>query len=124
MVLVALYVGTNVWEEIGPLGVVRFVSPFYYANFSRALVPGYGADLGAMAVLLLMAVVLLAAATVAFVHARLRRSTLGPCRGRGSRHVAPCASSAGGCAPGGRRTWSSTDGACSPGPCREPPSRA
>jgi ABC-2 type transport system permease protein len=68
MVLVALYLGTNVWEEIGPLGVVRFVSPFYYANFSRALVPGYGADLGAMAVLLLMAVVLLAAATVAFVH--------------------------------------------------------
>ena len=54
MILVALYVLTNVWEQIGPLGAVRFVSPFYYANFSRALVPGYGLDLGAMGVLVLM----------------------------------------------------------------------
>lgn len=68
MILIALYVGTNVWEEIGPLGAVRFVSPFYYANFSRALVPGYGLDLAAMGMLILMAATLLALATAAFVH--------------------------------------------------------
>ena len=68
MILVALYVLTNVWEQIGPLGAVRFVSPFYYANFSRALVPGHGLDLGAMGVLILMAATLLTLATAAFLH--------------------------------------------------------
>jgi ABC-2 type transport system permease protein len=67
MILVALYLLTNVWEQVGPLGVVRFVSPFYYANFSRALVPGYGLDLSAMGVLALMSATLLALATAAFV---------------------------------------------------------
>ncbi len=47
IVLTALYVLNNVWEELGWFGAVRFVSPFYYANFSRALVPGYGLDVPA-----------------------------------------------------------------------------
>ena len=68
MILVALYLGTNVWEEIGPAGVVRFVSPFYYANMSRALVPGYGLDAGGMLALVGMALLLLFLATAAFTH--------------------------------------------------------
>jgi ABC-2 type transport system permease protein len=67
MILVALYLLTNVWEQVGPLGAVRFVSPFYYANFSRALVPGYDLDPGSMGVLVLMSATLLALATAAFV---------------------------------------------------------
>lgn len=66
LVLVGLYLLTNEWENLGPLGVVRFVSPFYYANFSRALVPGYGLDLPSMAVMVAMALVLLAGAAFAF----------------------------------------------------------
>lgn len=66
MILLVLYVGTNSWEQIGALGVIRYVSPFYYANFSRALVPGHGIDLGSMLVLLLTALALAATAAVAF----------------------------------------------------------
>jgi hypothetical protein len=66
LVLTALYVITNMGEELGPVGAVRFVSPFYYADFSRALVPGYGLDLPATAALVAMAVVLLGLAAVAF----------------------------------------------------------
>lgn len=68
IVLTVLYVGTNVWEELGPLGAMRFLSPFHYANASRALVPGYGLDLPATAALLVMAAVLLGLATWAFEH--------------------------------------------------------
>jgi ABC-2 type transport system permease protein len=61
-----LYVLTNVWEELGPTGAVRFVSPFFYFNQSRALVPGEGLDLAASLVLLAMTAVLLGAAAWAF----------------------------------------------------------
>ncbi|HEU5144993.1 MAG TPA: ABC transporter permease subunit, partial [Dermatophilaceae bacterium] len=64
--LVILYVLTNLWDELGPLGAVRFVSPFHWANASRALVPGEGLDLAATAVLISMTVVLVALAAVAF----------------------------------------------------------
>jgi ABC-2 type transport system permease protein len=65
-VLVTLYVLTNLWEELGPLGVVRFVSPFHWANASRALVPGHGLDLPATGVLLAMATGLVWLAAIAF----------------------------------------------------------
>jgi ABC-2 type transport system permease protein len=90
LVLTALYVITNMGEELGPVGAVRFVSPFYYADFSRALVPGYGLDLPATAALVAMAVVLLGLAAVAFARrdyaARLwsRRASATP-RPRASR---------------------------------------
>src|SRR5664280_2398296 len=42
-----LYLLTNVSDELGPVGVVRFVSPFHYFNASRALVPDHGPDLAA-----------------------------------------------------------------------------
>jgi ABC-2 type transport system permease protein len=75
LILTALYVGTNVWEELGWLGAIRFISPFYYFNFSRALVPGYGLDVPACIALLVMNALLLALAARAFEH-RDYRSTL------------------------------------------------
>lgn len=65
-VIVGLYLCTNVWQKLGPAGGVRFISPFFYFNSSRALVPGYGLDMPATAALLAMAALLLAAATWAF----------------------------------------------------------
>lgn len=69
-----LYVLTNVWEDLGPFGAVRFVSPFHYANASRALVPGHGFDAAATAMLVAMAAALLGLATWAF----LRRDYAAP----------------------------------------------
>ncbi|HSO04106.1 MAG TPA: ABC transporter permease subunit [Candidatus Limnocylindrales bacterium] len=66
VVLCALYVATNVEDDLGPLGFVRFVSPFHWANQSRALVPGQGLDLPATAVLVLLGVAMLALAAWAF----------------------------------------------------------
>lgn len=66
MVLVALYVITNLEDEAGPLEVLRWVSPFHYANQSRALVPGEGLDLLATAVLVGMALGLLWVGATAF----------------------------------------------------------
>lgn len=65
-VIVGLYLFTNVWQELGPAGWARFISPFYYFDRSRALIPGYAFDVPAAAVLLAMAAVMLAAATWAF----------------------------------------------------------
>ena len=65
-VITGLYLLTNVWQELGPAGWVRFISPFYYFNTSRALVPGYGFDLPAAAALVAMTVLLAGAAAWAF----------------------------------------------------------
>jgi ABC-2 type transport system permease protein len=65
-VIVGLYLFTNVWQKLGPAGAARFISPFYYFNTSRALVPGYGFDLAAAAAQVAMAALLLAAAAWAF----------------------------------------------------------
>jgi len=45
LLLTGLYLLTNVADQIGPVGALRFVSPFHYANASRALVPGQGLNL-------------------------------------------------------------------------------
>jgi ABC-2 type transport system permease protein len=66
LLLAGLYVLTNVWEELGPAGAIRFVSPFFYFNQSRALVPGHGLDIPASAALLAMTAILLGAAARAF----------------------------------------------------------
>jgi ABC-2 type transport system permease protein len=66
LVLVLLYVLTNLADEIGAAGALEYLSPFYYANESRALVPGRGFDPAASAVLVAMAAVLLGAAAWAF----------------------------------------------------------
>lgn len=65
-IVTGLDIATNVWDEIGPFGVVRFVSPFHFANSSRAMVPGHHLDVPATVVLVGMSLVLLAAATWAF----------------------------------------------------------
>jgi ABC-2 type transport system permease protein len=65
-VIAGLYLYTNVWQKLGPAGGARFISPFYYFNTSRALVPGYGFDLPAAAAQLALTALLLAAATWAF----------------------------------------------------------
>ena len=51
-------VATNMGERLGLERGVRFVSPFHYANQSRALVPGYGLDVVASLVLLALALVM------------------------------------------------------------------
>jgi ABC-2 type transport system permease protein len=87
-VLSVLYVATNMGERLGPAAGVRFVSPFHYANQSRALVPGYGLDLVASLVLLALALVILGLAGWAFT----RRDYAAPlwvhrARGRPTRAV-------------------------------------
>jgi ABC-2 type transport system permease protein len=88
LVLTGLYVATNVWEDLGPFGAIRFVSPFHYASASRALVPGHGLDLGAMAAMTVMADAMVALAIVAFqrrdygspLWTRRRNAPAGPSR--------------------------------------------
>jgi ABC-2 type transport system permease protein len=62
LLLTALYLLTNVWEDLGPAGAVRYLSPFHYANYSRALVPGYGLDVAPSLILIAASLVLLGAA--------------------------------------------------------------
>ncbi|HET9141531.1 hypothetical protein, partial [Actinophytocola sp.] len=61
LLLTALYLLTNVWEDLGPAGAVRYLSPFHYANYSHALVPGHGLDVWSSLILLAASLALLAA---------------------------------------------------------------
>ncbi|HSM45137.1 MAG TPA: ABC transporter permease subunit, partial [Acidimicrobiia bacterium] len=56
LALVGMYLLTNVWEELGWIGGLRYLSPFYYSNQSRVLVPGQSLDPTATTVLIGMAV--------------------------------------------------------------------
>lgn len=78
-VMAVLYVFTNVWDKAGPLASLRFVSPFFYFQQSRALVPGHGLDVPATVALALMSAALLAAAAWAFT----RRDYASPLWARG-----------------------------------------
>ncbi|MGN6576050.1 MAG: ABC transporter permease subunit [Nocardioides sp.] len=64
--LVGLYIVTNLEGELGALSGLRWLSPFHYANLSRALVPGHGLDLLGTLVLLAMAAGLLWVGAVGF----------------------------------------------------------
>jgi ABC-2 type transport system permease protein len=66
VVLVFLYVITNLGGELGPVAALRWLSPFHYANQSRAMVPGHGLDLVSTAALAGMAVGLLWLGAAAF----------------------------------------------------------
>lgn len=68
LVLTGVYLLTNVWQDLGAFGALRFVSPFYYASFSRALVPGHGLHLPASLGLAAASAVLLGAAAWAYQH--------------------------------------------------------
>ena len=113
-VLVALYVGTNVADEIGPLGLLRFVSPFHYANNSRALVPGFGVDMPSLVVLVALCAVLLAASVWAFDR-RDYRSSLWPRTARPPPSRDPPSSSARCCTRCGRRSCCASGSGCWPG---------
>lgn len=66
VVLTCLYVVENTWENLHGLEFLRFISPFHYANLSRALVPGRHFDAVASAMLLGVAAVLVVASGWAF----------------------------------------------------------
>jgi ABC-2 type transport system permease protein len=66
LILTVLYLLTNVWDRIGVLGAVRFISPFYYFDESRALVPGHSFSIPAALVSVVLAGALLALAAWAF----------------------------------------------------------
>ena len=66
LLLTVLYVVTNVWDQVGPVGLLRFVSPFWYATSLRAMVPGVEVDAWAALALVAMAGVLLLLAAFAF----------------------------------------------------------
>lgn len=68
LVMTALYVFTNVWDKAGAFGVARFVSPFFYFQQSRVLVPGQGFDPLATIAMAATSMVILALAAWAFEH--------------------------------------------------------
>jgi ABC-2 type transport system permease protein len=66
LTVTGLYLLTNVWDEVGPAGAIRYVSPFYYFDFSRALVPGHGLHRPSILLMLATAVAVLAGAAWAY----------------------------------------------------------
>lgn len=66
LVMTALYVFTNIWDKTGPLAVARFISPFFYFQQSRVLVPGHGFDVAATLALVAIPAVILGVAAWAF----------------------------------------------------------
>lgn len=65
LLLLGLYLATNLDGQVAGASVLAAVSPFTLANRSRALVPGYGLDLWATLALILAALALLSAAAAA-----------------------------------------------------------
>ena len=65
LLLVVLYLSTTLDGAVAGAPALATASPFTYANRSRALIPGYGLDLGATLVLVLAATTLLTIAAVA-----------------------------------------------------------
>jgi ABC-2 type transport system permease protein len=61
-----LYLLTNVADQIGFAGGLRYLSPFFYVNLARALVPGQGFSLVAVLALFGLSAVLNAIAAWAF----------------------------------------------------------
>ena len=76
LVMIGLYLVTNVWELIGPFGAVRFVSPFWLRQRSDMLIPGRELDVVATLALGAMTLVLLAAGGAAFARRDYARALL------------------------------------------------
>lgn len=66
IMLVATYLAANMSSELGWFGWVRFVSPFFYFQQSRLLIPGHAFDPVATAIVAVAAVAIAGAAAVAF----------------------------------------------------------
>ena len=94
VVLTCLYVVENTWENLHGLEFLRFLSPFHYANLSRALVPGHSFDPYASATLVAAAAAFVLVAGWAFQRRdyraplwvrRSRATSASPAQGRPSR---------------------------------------
>jgi ABC-2 type transport system permease protein len=101
LLLTCLYLLTNVADRIGPFAVLRFVSPFHYANLSRALVPGHGLHVASSLVLAAASVVLLGGAAWGY-----QRRDLGA--GLWTRHARPARPVRRVQRPALRAVWSAT----------------
>lgn len=86
VVLIALYVLGNSAEELGPFEFVQVLSPFFYSNLSRAMVPGVDAHWLSMAGMLAVAVAA-TAASAWFFERRDTDSAFGARRSHGHRHA-------------------------------------
>jgi ABC-2 type transport system permease protein len=64
--MVGLYLLTNAASDLGSLGGVRFLSPFFYYQQSLVMVPGHGIDAVATGVLALLAVAAVGLGVLAF----------------------------------------------------------
>jgi ABC-2 type transport system permease protein len=64
--MLGLYLTANMAPDLGWFAWLRFLSPFFYFQQSRAMVPGHPTDLMATAVLALTAAALVTAAALAF----------------------------------------------------------
>lgn len=84
LAMVALYLLTNVASDLGPLRAMRFLSPFFYYQQSRVMVPGHGLDPLATGVLALLAVAAVVLGVLAFERRDLAAPLWQPLRGRGS----------------------------------------
>jgi ABC-2 type transport system permease protein len=72
LAIIGMYLLTNVWEELGWIGGLRYLSPFYHSNQSRVLVPGESLDPTATTVLIGMAVAAIGVGVWAFQRRDLR----------------------------------------------------
>lgn len=68
LVLVALYLASTMLDPDDAAGFLAWLSPFWWANKSRALVPGQGADPAALIVLAVIAASLTYVAAFLFAH--------------------------------------------------------
>ncbi|WP_448811837.1 ABC transporter permease subunit [Agromyces bauzanensis] len=85
-VLIGLYVLGNSAEELGPFEFVQVLSPFYYTNLSRAMVPGVEAHWLSMAGMVALGVAAIAASAW-FLERRDLDAAYGARRRHGHRHV-------------------------------------
>lgn len=66
LAMVSLFVVSNTWEDLGPLAVLRYVSPFHLRQRSDVLIPGHTFDLGATLALAAIVAALIGLAAIAF----------------------------------------------------------
>lgn len=86
-VIIGLYVLGNSAEELGPFEFVQVLSPFFYTNLSRAMVPGVEAHWLSIAGMVAIAVLTIAASAW-FFDRRDTGSAYGERRSHGHRHAA------------------------------------
>ena len=66
--MVVLYIANNISDEIGAFGAIKFLSPTYYSNLTRPLVPGHGVHWLSMIFLFFLCLVLTQVSIYFFIH--------------------------------------------------------